>query len=133
MPDEELTESPDIEADSDESEEQAPSDDPLDGDEELQQAFYDLYLECCGEDRYPRLIEVKVFNSGNLWAVHHAETAFPTAWAPHVIDVQRTAVEGGDREVLADHQLRTELEHIFKAQLGNQPLIVAMRSDVHGR
>ena len=44
MSDEELTEpeSPDIEADSDESEEQAPSDDPLDGDEELQQAFYDL-------------------------------------------------------------------------------------------
>src|ERR1035441_8847360 len=67
MPDEELTESPDIEADSDESEEQAPSDDPLDGDEELQQAFYDLYLECCGEDRYPRLIEVKDVKQAEMY------------------------------------------------------------------
>jgi hypothetical protein len=35
------------------------SDDPLEGRADLQKVLYDLYLECCSEDRYPRLIEVK--------------------------------------------------------------------------
>ena len=44
------------------SDDQAPaeeSQDPLEGREDLQKVLYDLYLECCSEDRYPRLIEVK--------------------------------------------------------------------------
>src|ERR1700731_3601599 len=35
------------------------SSDPLAGREDLQKVLLDLYLECCEEDRYPRLIEVK--------------------------------------------------------------------------
>jgi hypothetical protein len=56
-PEEEERESSE-QGDAEEQEYPAPPD-PLDDDEELQQAFYDLYLECCGEDRYARLIEVK--------------------------------------------------------------------------
>src|SRR6202142_617406 len=33
--------------------------DPLEGQGDLQHCLYDLYLKCVGEDRYPRLIEVK--------------------------------------------------------------------------
>lgn len=35
------------------------SGDPLEGDAEAQQALYSLYMECRGEDRYPRLVEIK--------------------------------------------------------------------------
>jgi len=41
------------------SESDSESNDPLEGREDLQKALLDLYLECSGEDRYPRLIEVK--------------------------------------------------------------------------
>lgn len=63
----------------------APSDDPLADDEELQQAFYDLYLECCGEDRYPRLIEVKdVKQAENYWAGRQYEywSTSDKTWKP---------------------------------------------------
>jgi hypothetical protein len=42
-----------------EPEESPDSDDPLKGREDLQKALLDLYLDCCSEDRYPRLVEVK--------------------------------------------------------------------------
>jgi hypothetical protein len=32
--------------------------DPLEGREDLQKCLYDLYVACCEEDRYPRLVEV---------------------------------------------------------------------------
>lgn len=40
-------------------EEQSESADPLADRPDLQKVLLDLYLECCSEDRYPRLIEVK--------------------------------------------------------------------------
>lgn len=44
------------------------SDDPLEGQKDLQTALYSLYLECCAEDRFPRLIEVKdVKQAENYW------------------------------------------------------------------
>ena len=46
----------------DEQDQESPepvSDDPLDGEPELQQALLSLYEKCKGEDRYPRLVEVK--------------------------------------------------------------------------
>lgn len=52
-----------------EQEEEAEWDDPLADDEDLQNAFLSLYLECTSEDRYPRLIEVKdVKQAENYWA-----------------------------------------------------------------
>ena len=42
-------------------------DDPLDGQEDLQHALSQLYLKCCSEDRYPRLIEVKDVKQAELF------------------------------------------------------------------
>lgn len=47
------------EPESDDSAPEAVSDDPLEGREDLQKCLYDLYLKCCEEDRYARIMEVK--------------------------------------------------------------------------
>jgi hypothetical protein len=93
-PQEELTE-PETDSESADSEspeeEQSPSDDPLEGDEELQEAFYALYLECCGEDRYPRLMEVKDVSQAerywggrqyNWWSEEDKKWNLPTQGTP---------------------------------------------------
>src|SRR6266567_4075238 len=69
MPELEQLELPDLEDDSAESDavEQSDSGDPLEGNEPLQKAFYDLYLECSAEDRYGRLLEVKDVKQAELY------------------------------------------------------------------
>jgi hypothetical protein len=64
MPDDEqldeLEQSPSESEDQSEEDASAPgSDDPLEGKEDLQKALLSLYEKCKGEDRYPRLVEVK--------------------------------------------------------------------------
>jgi hypothetical protein len=44
-----------------------PSDDPLEGDEDAQHAVLSLYTKCKGEDRYPRLVEVKDVKQAEMY------------------------------------------------------------------
>lgn len=109
----ELTDAPEVEGEETDSPETL-SQDPLEGEEDLQQELLKLFLKCSAEDRYSRLIEVKDVKQGeNYWGGRQYDwwSQSEQTWKP------QTTATGGATQLGIDEMPRfTFVTNIYQAR-----------------